>query len=89
MSALRQGRHPRRSGLEVFLEPRHQLDEIARPVADVELVDQDFVPSVLAGAGRARQREEVGAVGDARAGARMTTALIKGSAMKYLRYRIF
>src|SRR5262249_14158634 len=47
-----------------FLQPRHQLDEIARPEAVVELVHQDAVPAVAAGAGRAGQREQIGAAGD-------------------------
>ena len=32
--------------LQMLGEPRHQLDEVARPVPDVELVDQDVVPGV-------------------------------------------
>src|SRR6266851_3131554 len=50
--------------LQMLLQPRHQLDEIAGTEAVVELVDEDPVPGVAAGAGRARQREEVGAAGD-------------------------
>src|SRR5579883_2705483 len=52
-----------------FVQARHELGEIAGAEADVELVAQDVVPAVLAGAGRAGQREDVGAVGDARGGA--------------------
>src|ERR1700733_11453406 len=52
-----------------LLQPRHQLDEIARAEAVVELVDEDAVPGVAAGAGRARQREEIGAAGDPGSGA--------------------
>ena len=45
--------------LEVLFQPRHQLDEIAGPVAGVELEDQDAVPGVLAGAGRSRKRKKI------------------------------
>src|SRR3546814_16849126 len=55
--------------LEVFLQARHELDEVARPMAGVELELQDVLPAVLAGRGRPGQREEVGAVGDAADGA--------------------
>src|SRR5262249_1774623 len=51
--------------LEMLLQARHQLDEVARAVAVVELVDEDALPAIAAGAGRARQREEIGAAGDA------------------------
>ena len=56
---------------QVLVEPRHQLDEVAGPVAVIELVHQDFVPGVAAGAGRARQAEDEGRVRDARGGARL------------------
>src|SRR6266700_1888260 len=52
-----------------FVEARHQLGEVAGPEADVELLAQNVVPAILAGAGRAGQREDVGGVGDARGGA--------------------
>ena len=55
----------------MFLQARHQFDEVAGLVADVQLVDQDLVPAVLAGPGRARQHEDIGAVGDARGGPRL------------------
>src|SRR5205823_14115820 len=45
----------------VLAQPRDQLGEVAGPVADVELVDQDVVPAVAASTGRARQAEDVGA----------------------------
>ncbi len=53
----------------VSMQPRHQLDEVARAEAVVELVDEDPVPGVAAGAGRAGQREEIGAAGDPGGGA--------------------
>src|SRR3984893_10732486 len=56
---------------QVLVEPRHDLDEIARPVAVIELVHQNLVPGVLAGAGRARQAEDIGRAGDAGRGARL------------------
>src|SRR6266446_10129153 len=52
------------SGFQMFLQARHQLDEIARPETVVELVDEDALPGVAAGAGRTRQRKEIGAAGD-------------------------
>src|SRR5207302_6493427 len=55
--------------LQVLLEARHQLDEIARAEAVVELVDEDPLPGVAAGAGRAGQREQIGAAGDPGGGA--------------------
>src|SRR3546814_12209934 len=55
--------------LEVFLQARHELDEVARPMAVVERELQDVLPAVLSGPGRRGQREEVGAAGDAAPGA--------------------
>src|SRR5438552_7801696 len=54
---------------QVLVEARHDLDEIAGAVAVVELVQQNFVPGVAAGAGRAGQAEDVGRAGDAGGGA--------------------
>src|SRR6516225_7817641 len=51
--------------LQMLLQPLHQLDEVARAEAVVELVHEDALPGVAARAGRARQGEEVGAAGDA------------------------
>src|SRR6202167_1869419 len=55
-------------GGEVILQPRHQLDQVARPVAVVEL-GRDDLPAVAAGAGRAWQREQIGSAGNAGGGA--------------------
>src|SRR5688572_25599810 len=55
----------------MLLQTRHQLDEVAGPEAVVELMDEDVVPGVLAGAWRSRQREQIGAAGDAGDGARL------------------
>src|ERR1700722_9530399 len=52
-----------------FVEARHQFREVAGAEADVELLAQDIVPAVLAGAGRTGQREDIGRVGDACGGA--------------------
>src|SRR5690606_37001440 len=53
---------PQRSGeRQVLLQARHELDEIARAVPVVELVDEDAFPRVAAGARASRKREEVGA----------------------------
>src|SRR5579864_8096406 len=72
-TAARQGpRHCKSAlygGFQMFLEPRHQLDEVARPVPVVELVLDDVVPTIAAGAGRAGQGEEIGAAGDTGGGA--------------------
>ena len=51
---------------QMLVEPRHDLDEVAGPVAVVELVHEDLVPGIAAGAGRARQAEDIGRAGDAR-----------------------
>src|SRR6185312_2042563 len=53
------------SAVQVLLKPGHQLDEVARPETVVELVHEDALPGVAAGARRARQGEEIGAAGDA------------------------
>src|SRR5580692_11894357 len=65
----RSGKSSATSGHLAFVQARHQFGEVAGAEADVELLAQDVVPAVLAGAGRAGQREDVGAVGDARRGA--------------------
>ena len=49
----------------------HDFDEIARPMAVIELVAQDAVPGVAAGTSRARQAEHEGAVGNPGRGARL------------------
>ena len=49
---------------QVLVEPRHDLDEIARPVAVVERAPGSR-PGVAAGARRARQTEDVSGAGDA------------------------
>ena len=38
---------------QMFIEPRHDLHEIARAIAIVELVHEDLIPRVPAGARRA------------------------------------
>src|SRR5690242_6660358 len=50
----------------MFPQPRHQLDEVARAKTVVELVEEDALPGVAAGARRAGQRKEVGAASDPR-----------------------
>src|ERR1700760_4771156 len=52
---------PLLSCLEVFLQPRHQLHEVARTMAAVELPHQNVVPAVLDRTGAARQGEQIGA----------------------------
>ena len=52
----------------MLFQPRQQLDEIAGSVAVVELVLEDAVPGVLAGAVGAGQGEQIGPVGDAGGG---------------------
>src|SRR5690606_19684613 len=58
----------RRSFLE---QAGHELDQVARAGTVVELGLDQLVPGGAAGAGRARQAEDVGAVGDAGKGARL------------------
>src|SRR5271169_4548439 len=60
---------------QVLLQAGHELHQVAGTVPVVELRLQDF-PAVAAGAGRARQGEEIGAAGDAAGGA----ALDRGGA---------
>src|SRR5690242_1200746 len=50
----------------MLLQARHQLDEVARAKTVVELVGEDALPGVAAGARRARQGKEIGAAGDPR-----------------------
>src|SRR5437660_1019929 len=64
-------RTPRLGAAQMLVEARHDLDEIARPVTIVELVLENPVPGVAAGAGRAGQTENVGRAGNARGGARL------------------
>ena len=59
-----------RSAARLF-QARHDIDEIAGPVAAVELPLENAVPRVLAGSWRPRQTEDIGAVGSAAAGARL------------------
>src|SRR6185437_13521932 len=56
---------------QVLVEARHDLDEVARAIAIIELMDEDLVPGVTTGAGRARQAEDICGAGDARGGARL------------------
>src|SRR5436309_11526851 len=53
----------------MLLQAGHQLDEVAGAEAVVELVDEDALPGVPAGARRAGQREQIGAAGDPGGGA--------------------
>jgi hypothetical protein len=50
--------------LQMLLQPGHQFDKVAGAKAVVELVHENALPGVAAGAGRARQGEEIGAAGD-------------------------
>src|SRR5260370_37476771 len=54
------------SAFEMFLQARHQLDEVARAKAVIELVHEDALPGVAAGARRAGQSAEISAAGDSR-----------------------
>src|SRR5580658_10050818 len=56
---------------QMLLQPRHQLDQIARPKPVVQLVPQNILPGVAAGAGRAGEGEEIGAAGDTGGGPRL------------------
>src|ERR1700734_1475632 len=48
----------------MLIEPRHDLDEVTGSIAVIELMDQNLVPGVTAGAGRAWQAEDVGGARD-------------------------
>src|SRR5215472_14871102 len=48
----------------MLLQAGHELGQVAGTEADIELEAQDLLPAVAAGAGRAGQREEIGAAGD-------------------------
>ncbi len=69
-AAARASERGARSAARLF-QARHDIDEIAGPVAAVELPLENAVPRVLAGSWRPRQTEDVGAVGSAAAGARL------------------
>src|SRR5262245_55823241 len=68
---------PERAGAEVsglgtvLFQAWHDFDQVAGPVAVVELVAKNALPGILAGARRARQTEDVGASGQSAAGARL------------------
>src|SRR4029079_314356 len=49
----------------MLVEARHDLDEIAGPVAVIELVHQDLIPAVTARARRSWQAEDVSGAGNA------------------------
>src|ERR1700730_9261551 len=49
---------------QMLLQAGHQLDEVAGAKAVVELVDQNALPGVAAGAGRSGQGKQIGAAGD-------------------------
>src|SRR5262245_7790637 len=55
----------------IFQQTRHDLHEIARLVTDIELKFQDPVPAILHRSRRTRQREKIGALGDAGTGTRL------------------
>src|SRR6516162_1504377 len=56
---------------QMLVEPRHDFHEVARAVPVIELVHQNLIPGVLAGAGRSGQTENVSRAGDAGGGARL------------------
>src|SRR5437764_8073005 len=55
--------------LQVFAQSRQDFDEVAGPMAKIELVHEDFVPGIAAGARRSRQAENKRGVGGAGGGA--------------------
>src|SRR5581483_8251680 len=63
-------RPPSTPGL-FFQEPGHDFDEIAGPMADVELPFENAVPAILHRTGRAGQGEQIGAARHAGTGARL------------------
>jgi len=59
------------AAFQMLGKARHDFHEIARHVPVVELVFQDTVPGVAAGAGGARQHEDEGLVDKPCGGARL------------------
>ena len=53
----------------MLIETRHDLDEVARLVAIIELMHQNFVPGILTSARRAGQTKNVSRAGKASRGA--------------------
>ena len=49
----------------MFVEARHDFDEVARHVAIIQLVGQNAVPAILAGARAAGQCKQIGAARNA------------------------
>src|SRR5260370_29878222 len=64
----------RLAGLQMLLEPRHELDQVAGAKTVVELVHENAVPGIAAGARRARQGEEIGAAGEDRKSTRLNSS---------------
>src|SRR5438477_4883136 len=54
---------------QMFIQPRHDLDEVTRPRPVIELRRENAVPCVAAGARRSRQAEDEGGARDPRGGA--------------------
>src|SRR3954466_8250702 len=54
---------------QMLVQPRHDLHEIARPGAVIELLRQNAVPAVAAGARRSRQTEDESRAGSPGGGA--------------------
>src|SRR5579871_903211 len=54
---------------QMFIEARQNFHEIAGPVAKIELVHENFVPGIAAGAGRAGKAKNKGRIGGARGSA--------------------
>ena len=50
--------------LDVLHEARHDFDEVAGAMPEIELKAQDQSPGILAGARRARHAENIGATSD-------------------------
>src|SRR5262245_20356232 len=68
IASLSDGMQALRARLQMLLQARHQLDQVAWPVAAVELPFENIIPTVAAGAGRAGEGEEIGAAGHAPGG---------------------
>src|SRR4051812_13848395 len=56
---------------QVLVQPRHDLDEVARVLAVVELLRENAVPGVAAGAGGAWQTEDEGRADEPGGGPRL------------------
>src|SRR5688572_1997745 len=61
----------RLAALQVLIQPRHDLHEVARPVPVIELIFQDLIPGIAAGTGRTGYTENISRARHSGGGARL------------------